>query len=194
MPSLVEFLKTGYLGDLRGGLSEDQVHDILGPPESTARSRSKIIWKYGSLQLVFYRSEPEGVRRLITIGLYPRGASLDLPAPVKLEDWSPDAGMTSEDFRQFIEQAAPELMDTASRIPADHMMELRSSARVGFDEGRLHSISFTMFREPGFEQVTVSVPHADLEAIRHEAAAMGISVSKLCSRWIAERAASLQPT
>jgi hypothetical protein len=194
MASLAEFLRTGHLGELHGGLAEERVHTLLGPPESIARSRNKVIWKYGSLQLYFYWSLPDGVRRLITIGLYPRGASLDLPAPVQLEDWSPDAGMTPEDFRRFIEKAAPELLDTASPVPTDHMMELRSSARVSFDSGRLYSISYTMFREPDFEQVTVNVPRADMEAIRHEAAALGLSVSKLCSRWIAERAASLQPT
>src|SRR5262249_13945641 len=114
--------------------------------------------------------------------------------PVKVEDWSPEAGVTSEHFREFIEKAAPDLMDTASPVPADYMTELRSSARVSFDEGMLYSISYTMFREPDFEQVTLSVPHADMEAIRQEAAVLGISVSKLCSRWIAERVASLQPT
>jgi len=191
MPSLVEFLKTGQLGDLRGGLTEEQVRQILGPPDSIANSRSKWIWKYGSLQLIFYWSLPEGVRRLITIGLYPRDGRLELPAPLALEGWSPDSGTTAENFCRFLEKAAPELLDSGSR-PTVGQIELRSSARVSFDDGRLHSINYTVFREPDTEQVTISVPRAEMQAIRLEAAALGVSVSKLCSQWIAERAANLQ--
>jgi len=193
MPSLMEFLKTGQLGELRGGLTEEQVRQILGPPDSIANSRSKWIWKYGSLQLSFYRSLPEGVRRLITIGLYPRDGLLELPTPLTLEGWTPDSGTTAEDFDRFLENAAPELLGTGSRVTVGQV-ELRSSARVYFDDGRLHSINYTVFREPETEQVTISVPRAEMQAIRQEAAALGVSVSKLCSQWITERVANLQLT
>ena len=51
-----------------------------------------------------------------------------------------------------------------------------------------------MHREPEFKQVTVTIPRGDLETIKREAAASGVSVSRLCSRWIAERASNLQPS
>ncbi|MGO9813964.1 MAG: ribbon-helix-helix protein, CopG family [Isosphaeraceae bacterium] len=44
------------------------------------------------------------------------------------------------------------------------------------------------------KQITISIPRNDLKAIQQEAAASGVSVSKLCSRWILERVSSLQPT
>src|SRR4051794_22731376 len=193
MPSLLEFLKTGQLGDLRGGLTEEQVRQILGDPDSIANSKTKWIWKYESLQLIFYWSLPEGVRRLITIGLYPRDGRLELPPPLTLEGWSPDSGTTAEDFRRFLENAAPELLDTGSRVTIGQI-ELTSSVRVSFDDCRLYCISYTVSREPDTEQVNISVPRAEMHAIRQEATALGVSVSKLCSQWIAERAANLQLT
>jgi len=75
----------------------------------------------------------------------------------------------------------------------DRNLVLDSSVRATFHEGALDSISYVAKSEPKVKQITLSIPKDDFEALRREAAELGVSVSALCSRWIRERVVSHQP-
>lgn len=193
MASCVDFLKTGSLGSLSCGMSQDQVRNLLGEPDDVSTQRQPRIWKYGSLEITFYRL-PDGENPfLISISLHFHTPGSNLPDSLQLTDWSPSGETTFDEFREFLDRSAIRVDGGVTSGPDRHLV-LASGVRVTFDEGRLYSLSYTMHREPRFKQVTVSIPREDLKAIEREAAASGVSVSKLCSRWIVERATNLQPS
>jgi len=118
-----------------------------------------------------------------------------LPGRLAWEGWMPSGMTTYEEFRAHLADAGIPIVDGVDSGPDRHMA-LESGVRVTFDEGRLYSISYGTRREPGvthLKQVAVHIPSSDLEAIRREAATNGVSISALCSRWIGERVAHLQP-
>lgn len=53
--SLEEFLRTGCLGQLQPGLTQQQVMDLLGPPEDVGGNwkGKPTIWKYGDVEIFF---------------------------------------------------------------------------------------------------------------------------------------------
>lgn len=54
--SLSEYLKTGRLGLIRRGVSQEQVLDLLGPPEDEMVDKThgkSPVWLYGSIELGF---------------------------------------------------------------------------------------------------------------------------------------------
>jgi hypothetical protein len=109
-----------------------------------------------------------------------------------LNDWSPSHETTFEEFRDLLGRLEIRVDGGIASGP-DQYLVLESGVRATIDEGRLYSVSYMMRREPQMKQVTVSIPRADLDSIHREAAALGMSVSKLCSRWIVERVSNLQP-
>ena len=68
----------------------------------------------------------------------------------------------------------------------DQELVLQSAVRVNFGEGLLYSVNYTLRRESEFKQVSLEIPRAHLKAIQQEATASGLSVPKLCARWIEE--------
>ena len=193
MPSLVEFLKTGQLGKLHCGMSKDEVRELLGEPEAVSPQGNPQIWKYGSLELTFYRSSEAESPWLVSIVIHFHSHPINLPGFQGLASWWPTGETTFEEFRDFLVHSAIRVDGGVASGPHQHLV-LASGIRVTFDEGRLYSVGYTLRREPELKQITISIPRRDLKAIQQEAAASGVSVSKLCSRWILERASSLQPS
>src|SRR5271157_3998956 len=193
MPSFVEFLKTGQLGKLHCGMSKDEVHDLFGEPEAETPQRNPRICKYGSLDLIFYRSSEAGSPWLVSIVIHFHSHPIKLPGSQGLTGWWPTGETTFEEFRGFLDNSAIRVDGGVTSGPHQYLV-LSSGVRVTFDEGRPYGASYTLQREPEFKQITVAIPRRDLKAIQQEAAASGVSVSKLCSRWILERASSLQPS
>ncbi len=193
MPSFVEFLKTGQLEKLHCGMSQAQVRDLLREPDAVSSQKHPRIWKYGSLELSFYQLPDGASPFLISISLYFHTPGSRPPDFVELIDWSPSHETTFEEFRDFLVHSAIRVDGGVASGPHQHLV-LASGVRVTFDEGRLYSVGYTLRREPEMKQVTITIPRRDLKAIQQEAAASGVSVSKLCSRWILERASSLQPS
>ena len=193
MPSFVEFLKTGQLEKLHCEMSKDEVRELLGEPEAVSPQGNPQIWKYGSLELTFYRSSEAESLWLVSIVIHFHSHPINLPGFQGLAGWWPTGDTTFEEFRDFLVRSAIRVDGGVASGPHQHLV-LASGVRVTFDEGRLYSVGYTLRREPELKQITISIPRRDLKAIQQEAAASGVSVSKLCSRWILERASSLQPS
>lgn len=193
MPSFVEFLKTGQLGELHCGMSKDEVHELLGQPEDVSVQRNPQIWKYGSLELTFHRSSEVKTPELGMIYLYFRSHATNLGGFREQVGWWPTSKATLVEFRDFLDKSGIRADGGVTSEPSQ-VLVLSSGVRVTFDEGRLHSACYTPRREPEFKQITISIPRSDLKAIQQEAATEGVSVSKLCSRWILERISSLLPS
>ncbi len=198
MPFFVEFLKTGQLETgrlekLHCGMSKDEVHELHGDPEAVSAQGNPQIWKYESLELTFYRSSEAESPWLVSIVIHFHSHPIKLPGSQGLTGWWPTGDTTFEEFRDFLVHSAIRVDGGVALGPHQHLV-LASGVRVTFDEGRLYSVGYTLRREPELKQITISIPRRDLKAIQQEAAASGVSVSKLCSRWILERASSLQPS
>ena len=103
MASCVDFLRTGSLGSLSCGMSQDQVRNLLGEPEAVSTQRHPRIWKYGSLELTFYRL-PDGPNPfLISISLYFHTPTSKLPDSLQLTGWSPSQETTLAEVREFLD-------------------------------------------------------------------------------------------
>src|SRR5271157_3600927 len=181
MPSFVEFLKTGQLEKLHCEMSKDEVRELLGEPEAVSPQGNPQIWKYGSLELTFYRSSEAESPWLVSIVIHFHSHTINLPGFQGLASWWPTGETTFEEFRDFLVHSATRVDGGVASGPHQHLV-LASGVR------------YTLRREPELKQITISIPRRDLKAIQQEAAASGVSVSKLCSRWILERASSLQPS
>jgi hypothetical protein len=191
--SIPEFLRTGLFGDLRCGLAKDEVRDLLGAPDDVSVRRNPELWKYGPLELAFFRPEGRDESSLSSLSLQFWDPGAAWPDSLEPTGWLPSGQTTFAEFRAFLDASAIPVYGGAMSGPQQHLV-VGSGVRVSFDEGSLHSVNYTPRREPDIKQITVAIPREHWKAIQQEAAASGVSVSRLCARWIAERAASLQPT
>jgi len=193
MVSFVDFLGTGHLGNISCGMLQTQVRDLLGEPDAVSPQKHPRIWKYGSLELGFYQLPEEASPTMDLISLYFHTPGSRSPDSVELTGWSPSHETTFEEFRAFLDRSVIRVDGGVASGPHQHLV-LASGVHVTFDVGRVYSVSYALQGKSEFKQITISIPRRDLKAIQQEAAASGVSVSKLCSRWILERASSLLPS
>src|SRR4051812_22355882 len=102
MGSVDEFLRTDRLGPLSGGMSKDEVREVLGEPESVSEKKNPEIWKYGSLQLVFHRNPHASSHYLIAITLYFHTPDEHPPRVLALDGWMPTGKTTYNEFRAHL--------------------------------------------------------------------------------------------
>jgi hypothetical protein len=158
-------------------MSKDQVRDLLGEPDAVSSQKQPQIWKYGSLELSFYRLPDGASPFLVSISIYFHTPGSKLPDSLGLIDLLPSHETTLEAFRDFLDRSAIRVDGGVTAGPHQYLV-LASGVRATFDEDGLYSVGHTMRQEPEMKQVTVTIPRADLEAIRRQAASRGISVSK----------------
>lgn len=138
--SLKEFLRTGCLGKLRLGLSENEVITLLGYPEDTGGTSRKYpkpcIYFYGSVEVHF--NPKSRVCFLIYIEC-PIWKKLQFPPNWIIIDWQLTPGMKKAEVEKMLtEMRLPFEYDTRN----DELIILPSGVRIGFDEcGDLFSIS-----------------------------------------------------
>ncbi len=104
MQDLREFLESGTLGPVTMGLSPVDVEHRLGKPWDVGGTRKQRIWKYGAIQLGFYRDKPTRTEAVSFIGLYFDHDSPALPEAIRLEGWFPSRYTTIEDFIHYLEE------------------------------------------------------------------------------------------
>jgi hypothetical protein len=192
MMSIVEFLKTGELDGIRVGMAPDQVRDVLGEPFDTSLSKKPWIWKYDPIEITFSFPEERREFRVESISISFRAPDAASPAPLRFSDWDNSRSSSFQDFKGYLDKHAIRAVGGGKTGP-DQTLVLESSVRATFHEGTLYSIRYDAKNESQVKQITFSIPRDDFEAVRGEAAELGVSVSVLCSRWIRERVVSLQP-
>jgi hypothetical protein len=193
MVSLDEFLKTGRLGAIAFDMTPDEIHEILGEPESVSVQKDPLLWKYGALELAFCKQPDGASSSLASIALHFRDPSQTIPERLNLKGWTPSRDTKFEEFLTRLRDAG--LFPEVRNEPNRHAL-IRSAhwaVRITYEGGRLYAIHCSDRREPKFKQYLVNVRRADLDAIRREAQARSVSITVVLSRWIEERVASLQP-
>ena len=192
MPTFVDFLNSWQLGALHCELLKEDVRNLLGEPEAVSSRGNPEIWKYGSLELTFYRASTAESAWLTSITIHFDSDSIRLPGSLELSGWLPTGATTFDELRSYLDGSGVQIAGGVASGPHKHLV-LSSGVRITFDEDHLFSVGYTLRREPEFKQITVAIPRRELSAIQQEAAASGVSVSTLCARWIMERATNLQP-
>ena len=192
MPAFVDFLNSGQLGALHCELRKEDVRNLLGEPQAVSSRGNPEIWKYGSLELTFSRASTAESAWVASITIHFDSDSIRLPGSLGLTGWLPTSETTFDELRSYLDSSGVQVAGGVTSGP-DKRLVLSSGVRITFDEDRLDSVGYTLQREPELKQITVAIPRRELSVIQQEAAASGVSVSKLCARWIMERVTSLQP-
>jgi hypothetical protein len=190
MSSLIDFLWTGRLGPLAEGQTAQEVRDLLGEPEDVSGRGSPQLWKYGSLQVSFFRTSRDEMPFVVSIALYFRDDEESPPAGLGLTGWYPQVGCTYEEVRDQLEARGIAVGGGVTSGENKHLI-VGPGVRITFQDDRLDSVQYHSHREPSHKQLSISIPRELLESIRQEARLLGISPSSLCSTWVEERARSV---
>jgi hypothetical protein len=102
MGKLAEFLKNGSIGPIVLGMSPFDIVELLGDPEQESQKKNPLTFKYGPLQLVFWKHSGQGKSQLRDIVLAFAPEFGPLPPPVTLDDFEGPA--TEKWFRNFMLQ------------------------------------------------------------------------------------------
>src|SRR5579862_1166262 len=138
--SLKQFLQTGFLGELRPGLTIRQVLDLLGEPDMTGGSSQKYrhpsFYLYGTVEVCFSRTCPYEVLSLHWDG-GDKGA-FRLTAACEVVDWAFSPGMSLEDVVAFLRsnQLPFEYCEKTFKQLGISKFILRSGIHITFDEKR----------------------------------------------------------
>jgi hypothetical protein len=194
MATLADFLLTGKLGRIATGVSKEFVREILGDPEDVSVQKNPEVWKYGALQLGFFRGQDDDQTYLAFIGLYYHGADDPVPEALGLTGWMPSRETTPQVIRDYLATFNGVTGAIAFRESDGDLVMENSGVVIVFDEGKLDKIVFTAPAKMPHRQVSVSIPEDTLQIIRCEAARRKVSVSSLCAQWIKERATNLCST
>ena len=142
---MLEFLKSGRLGELEWGLPMERVKQLLGPPNAYETGLTAKIWVYGSLELMCYRDQLEGIslhyRRL------GRRIKLRLPAALQLDEQGVSASITHDAFLALLHREGIPFVETSFGV--DDLIRV-SSGRApsaveswfGSHNGQLRLVSF----------------------------------------------------
>ena len=203
MTTLQEFLATGMLGGIVPGESTpDAVRNALGEPDDRSERANPEIWRYGGLQLAFYREPGGGPPTLTTIGYFLDGPGPRFPRNPALQ-WQLDPPADAAGFRQFLDDCDLQVLSSTSNpaeegtegvvVPKRETLILDSGTRATFLDDRLHNLYFTAKTRPQGKQLTLFVPEEVLEHARKVAAAeQGASVASVCTRWLIEHARGME--
>jgi hypothetical protein len=187
MASLQEFLDTGRLGEIAVGASNDFVRQLLGEPNDVSTQRNPELWKYGAVQLGFYRGKGTKQHTLAFIGLYFQGGDARIPDALKWTGWFPYQATTSQVFQGWPTQTGVTFSTIAEAEgeTADYLVT-KAGVAVTFADGNLQSIQYAAHHKSDRRQLSVSIPPDVWDRIREEAAQQKVSMAELCSRWITD--------
>jgi hypothetical protein len=167
-----------------------EVRDLLGEPEATSGRGLPGLWRYGPLEIGFFRSSRDEMPFVASISLYFRNSDEALPETLGVAGWFPPVGSPYVELRSRLDQAGIPVVGGVTAGPTKHLV-VGPGVRITFDADLLHSIQYYAKREPPFKQLSISIPREDLDLIRREARSRSVSVSSLCSTWVRERAREL---
>ncbi len=192
MASLKKFLQTGELGPIRPGMSQSDVIALLGSPSDESVSKHPQILKYGGLQLTFLNRPGAKERWLAHIGLYFRPRAEPIPELATPADFKGGLDTTIADVREFFAQVGLKESTLENGEDTSYLI-LPSGARITFDDGKLHSIIFSIpTAATPKKQVSVSIAKDTWNQLRTLAGQSNRSVADLCAEWITQRANEIQ--
>ncbi len=175
------------------GLSKDSVREILGDPSDVSVQKNPEHWKYGALNLSFYRGRDDAQASLVFLLLTFHTPEDKIPQELTLTDWMPSGETTLQEFKQFL--TSVNLLKSAQITAGpNELVTMDSGVEVAFMDGKLSSIQLAARHKPAGRQLAVHLPEEILELIRQEAKQRRISMSALCSQWIVDHASSLSRT
>jgi hypothetical protein len=186
MATMREFLSTGKLGEIRLGMTPEQVAAALGPADAhSPRRRPVYLVKYGAVELAF---KPMGEPlTLASIAVHFGASEREIPAALRPADWVPTGGTSVDEFRRFV-------AETGIAMHADVWEEqetllLDTGATAVFVHGRLHSIHFKgTSKKPERRQMTVSLPEQVVQQLRERAQEQHVSIHELVENLIKAKA------
>jgi hypothetical protein len=182
MDTLEQFLRTGKLGALEVGMTTEQVHNLLGAPEDVSVQKRPLIWKYGSLQVSFFKEDKIAKETLDFIGLYFHSSDAPLPSPLSWSGWQPSRETNQQEMQEYLQRNNLKFQ-RESFGETDHFI-VPSGTRIVLHEGKLHSLQYTGRQKSRKKQVSVAVTEDVWDLIRQEAQKRKISPTDLCSELI----------
>jgi hypothetical protein len=192
MGTLKQFLQTGDLGPIHPGMSEEEVIDLLGPPQDRSVSKHPQILKYGGLQLTFLRRPEAADRVLAHIGLYYGPSTEPFPEATRPADFAGTSETTISQVREFLAQVGLEEYAADEGEDTNYLI-LPSGARITFDGEKLQSVHFAISTSTvAKKQISVSISKDTWNQLRTLARQSNLSVSQMCAEWITQRANELQ--
>jgi hypothetical protein len=191
---LEQFLRDASFGPVRLGMSFDEVVAVVGAPDfiETRRRTNLTAAHYGHIEFYFDHLQE---KRLVTI-YSDHFHELDGGSALQFEPWilrgQVSQAVVEEELRlndiRFAQAQSPSPELTS--IKTEGGVELYFGVVAeGENWPGLYSIcvsSGLAENDPG-RQVSVTLTRGDYEIIRRIAKKEGIGISKLCSRWIAEK-------
>ncbi|HJT66130.1 MAG TPA: hypothetical protein VJ749_06735 [Pyrinomonadaceae bacterium] len=132
-----EFLRSGNLGNLRRGLSREEVRRLLGePPDYSEKNWKHEIWKYDDLQVAFSGNSAS------FIGLYFKNGAVRLPASLIEDGRITVENDRVRDLEEFLRARNIDFTVDADLTFDNHTL-LRvtgSGVGIGFTDDRLSSM------------------------------------------------------
>lgn len=141
--SLERFLRTGQFGDLKPGMSAEEVRRLLGEPDAVGGTSRKYrrpsIWLYGPVEIYFRQSSPYDMTALF----WDAGEKgpLRLPSHCVVEDWDLQPGMARTELEAWLQAHGLVAIVHALGQETSITLVLSSGVRITLDDNdRLYSI------------------------------------------------------
>ena len=148
--SIIRFLRTGYMGEIRVGWAAEDIQALLGSPDGIGKSRRKFryadMWLYGGVEFWLDQSEPQACRN-IWIERMGHGwvGEFKMPANTVTEDWDLQTYMARDAVEAYLQgnhisafQPEPKKPDKNGYVFAPRNLVVPSSGVIlGFDENWL---------------------------------------------------------
>jgi hypothetical protein len=182
MDTLEQFLKTGQLNQIRPGMGPDEVRHLLGNYDDVSASKKPTIWKYGPIQLGFWKGSPDAKPALDFLGIYGAPAADKLPAGLAWTGIAPCQAATKPAFAALVQSLGLVPQETTNH--RETRWVLPSGVSVSFADDQLHSIQFVSRRESKRKQVAVSLSEPVWSKVRDEAQRRQMSPAEFCAKLI----------
>lgn len=145
--SILNFLKTGYIGPLCLSLTSAEVIRILGAPQMLFYSRERgvahryLVWKYGSLHVIFGRDK--AVRKIVLHPVRP-GQFLNLPEAITSVSGYPRSDLSVWHFELYAEHNKLKyFVFKTSWEPMHFTVEIDRGTKAFFTRTGLKSLSIS---------------------------------------------------
>jgi hypothetical protein len=195
--SLEEFLRQGTLHPVRFGMSEEELEVLLGKPdfEFTARKKKRPLGlEYDYLEFHLTDRTESHTNQLCTNFL----DNFDAPkrtSTVEVDTWFLKNGMSQAEAEAFL-HAADVSFEPISRLQPMRGIITPAGVELAFheDEGLsfiMKSIREEIEIETSTKQASITLPLEIYEKIRRESLRRRVSIAKLCSEWVIDKASQM---